>query len=190
MFEDYVVLYGGSFNPPSVAHQAVCMWAAQALNSKAVMVVPTFEHNLGKQLSYFSHRTAMCELMVAAFREEIVVSTIEQALPKPNTTYGLLKYFNTIYDKLAILIGSELLGEITQWYKWEELPKLAKIIVANRPGFPKVKAPFEVTEFPIELPSTSSSEIRNRLAAGQSIDGLVPCSIKDYIYTNGLYGAK
>lgn len=198
LLEGYEVIFGGSFNPPHMGHYLVCAWLLKALKANSVYLVPVYEHNFGKKLESFEHRMKMCNIMRSPFGNEVVVDDIEKRLPKPNTTYGLLQQFKKELgikteksnDDLAIVIGSELLEELHRWHRYQELPDLAKIIVVERSGFSKAPAPIPVIEYPMLLPSTSSSEVRHRLADGRSIDGLVPYKVAEYIEKHRLYRGK
>lgn len=185
--KDHTVIFGGSFNPPHFVHQVICLWALEVLQAERVIIVPAYKHIFNKQLAPFRHRLTMCQDMASNLSNKCIVSDIEKYLPSPSTTYDLLKYYSIPKVKLATIIGSELIEDLTKWYKWEEIPNLAKVVIANRTGFSKGTPPFNVEEYPIQIPSTSSSEVRKKIAAKQSIDGMVPFKIKDYIIKNKLY---
>ena len=97
---NHIAIFGGSFDPPHFGHQLSCLWLISALNAKAVVVAPTFEHCFGKKLTDFNHRREMCERMCELLspmnagddydRREVWVSNIEARLPKPNLTYNLI----------------------------------------------------------------------------------------------------
>lgn len=198
LLEGYDVIYGGSFNPPHMGHFLVCSWLIEALKVSTVYLVPVYEHNFGKKLASFEHRMKMCNIMRSPFGNEVVLDDIEKDLPKPNTTYDLLQAYRKAYkikkkksnDVFAVVIGSEILEELDKWHRWQELPDLARIVVVERSGFSKGVSPVPVLEYPMLLPSTSSSEVRHRLAEGKSIDGLVPYKIAEYIEKHRLYRGK
>ncbi|HEU5073454.1 MAG TPA: adenylyltransferase/cytidyltransferase family protein, partial [Polyangiaceae bacterium] len=57
-----VAVYGGSFDPPHVAHQAAVRLVANLDEIDRVLVLPVFEHAFDKSLASFEHRVRMCEL--------------------------------------------------------------------------------------------------------------------------------
>lgn len=196
----YTVIYGGSFNPPHIGHQIACMWMTEALNAKEVVVVPTYKHAFGKELVDFEHRIAMCELMTnlwpkdycsAAYPPEgkgrVWVSDIEKILPHPNITLNTVKEFKKYYNKVAVAIGSDLLHDLDEWTGWDEVIKLAKIIVVGRTGGGHADHDYNMFEYPVELSAVSSSQVRGQVRRGKDIVGLVPATIKQYIEENGLY---
>ena len=61
-----VALFGGSFNPPHVAHQLAALYVLETAPVDELWFVPAFEHAFGKPLAPFDDRLAMCELAAAA----------------------------------------------------------------------------------------------------------------------------
>ncbi|KKN37543.1 hypothetical protein LCGC14_0762260 [marine sediment metagenome] len=184
---DHLAIFGGSMDPPHIGHQISCMWLRTALNAQFVHVVPTFEHCFGKKLSDFKHRVEMVKRMCEPFRGMVCVSEAEEDLPKPNITYNLLQYYKGYSDKIAVVIGSDLIPDLHKWAKWEEVADESRVIAIGRFGFKDMTSPLSIYQYPIELSAVSSSDIRKRIAEGQDITGLVPKSVKDYIEEHGLY---
>ena len=60
--------------------------------------------------------------------------------------------------------------------------ELARVVVVGRQGYPGGEGP--------ALPAISSTEIRERLARGEPVDGLVPRGVLEYLRERGLYGAR
>jgi nicotinate-nucleotide adenylyltransferase len=199
---NHIAIYGGSFNPPHIGHQTACLWLISALNAKAVMVAPTYEHYFGKELADFEHRMEMCQLMCSYVNfiypndeyeneREIFVTDIEKELPKPNTTLNLVNGVKKIdYCKdsqIAVVIGSDLVPELHKWHEWEKVAAENKIVAVGRSGFSNAESPLDIYQYPVELSAVSSSDIRERIAKGEPITGLVPHEIERYIYGQNLY---
>lgn len=184
--EDHIVIYGGSFNPPHIGHQVACLWLVEALNAKSVVLTPTYQHAFGKQLLSFEHRMKMCRYLAKPFNK-IIVSDIEETLPHPNTTINTVKHFLNFNSKIAVAIGSDLLPELDEWTGWDEVMKLAKVVVVGRTGAARIHHDYPVYEYPMELSAISSSQVRSQIRRDKDITGLVPKSIKKYIEKNNLY---
>jgi len=58
-----IALFGGSFNPPHVAHQMVALFVLETAPVDELWITPTYRHAFSKQLVDYEHRIAMCELM-------------------------------------------------------------------------------------------------------------------------------
>ncbi|MFH0899191.1 MAG: hypothetical protein V2A73_01040, partial [Pseudomonadota bacterium] len=82
-----------------------------------------------------------------------------------------------------LVVGSDILAENAKWWRWEEITRMAPLIVVGRRGHP---APFEI-EPTIELPDVSSSDVRARLTNRESVGGLLPRAVVEYLAAKGLY---
>lgn len=180
-----IALLGGSFNPPHVAHQMICLWALSTGRAEAVWWIPTFAHPLGKPLEDFEHRVRMCELALEGFSADAVrVSRVESALSTPSHTLSTIKRLRRDHPghSFSLLIGADILGQTDDWYGFEDLKRIADLIVVGRSGHGPVDS--------IELPPISSSQIRELMAAGRDVSQLLPCRVLAYIREQGLYQAQ
>ncbi|TWT31018.1 Nicotinate-nucleotide adenylyltransferase [Posidoniimonas corsicana] len=88
--------------------------------------------------------------------------------------------------ELYLLMGADTLADLAKWREPEAIRQLASLLVVHRPGEPLPDGEgFTVVEMP--LSDLSSSEIRRRVAAGESIDGMTPEQVVSYIADRGLY---
>ncbi len=179
-----VGFYGGSFNPPHVAHVLAVSYVLATQPLDKVLVVPCFGHPLGKTLAPFEHRRALCEAAFAHLRG-VEVSSIEQDLGKTSLTVETLRRLRASNPdwNLRLIVGSDILEEQDRWFGWDEIVRLAPLLVLGRLGRPHPGAP------PAVLPEVSSSDVRARLAAGEDVSQLLPRGVRAYIAEHGLYGA-
>jgi nicotinate-nucleotide adenylyltransferase len=98
--------------------------------------------------------------------------------------------------KLFFLMGADALRDVPTWKEPTEIFRLAKPLVVARAGEPapdlSAIAPLCPAENPpqhVAMPpiNISSSEIRRRIAAGETLQGLLPQAVADYIERHGLY---
>jgi nicotinate-nucleotide adenylyltransferase len=183
---NHIAIFGGSFDPPHVGHQAICLWLKEALNAQEVIVAPTYKHCFGKKLTNFEHRLAMCKEMTANL-VNVRVSKAELHLPQPNYTLNLVKFFSKEYDKLAIVVGGDNLSQIHTWEKWNEIPKLAKIIACGRPGYNGETTLPNVYFYPVGISTVSSTEVRNKIVNKLPLTGFVTKTVENYINEHNLY---
>jgi len=177
-----VALFGGSFNPPHVAHQLVALYVLETEPVDELWFVPTYEHAFGKPLAPFLDRLAMCELAAAALLPRVRVSPVEQEIGGRSLTLRTVRRLTELHPEHAfsLVIGSDLKGDIASWYGGDELARTVPFIVVERPGS---AAPSSG----VVMPDVSSSAVRAALAAGKSVEGLVPRAVLDYIHKKGLY---
>ena len=177
----YTALYGGSFDPPHVGHQMACLVLLSLFEVKQVWMLPVFQHPLGKPLTNFAHRVAMCRKLLLPFGQHAVVSSLEKTLGE-NRTYEVVLRLQKRFPKrrFCLAVGADVLAEAPKWHRYRDLEKLLPIVVLGRATY--------VTASPlVEIPNISSSEVRERLLGGQAISGLVPASVAAYITEHQLY---
>lgn len=176
-------VFGGSFDPPHVAHTLLATYALAAHPIERVIVVPTFAHAFGKTLSAFDDRVRMCELAFGDLRR-VEVSSIERDLPVPSLTLRTLEALARQHPgvQLRLLIGSDLLPETHAWHNFEQIRELAPPLVVQRQGH-------ALDADQPALPDVSSTEIRRRLRGAQSTAGLLCPTVELYARSRGLYAA-
>jgi len=178
-----VALFGGSFNPPHVAHQMVCLYLLETQPVDVVRMMPTYQHVFGKELAAFEHRLAMCRLATAMFGDRVEVSDVERTLGGQSRTHDTLLHLTKQEPTTSfrLVVGEDILDETDKWYRWDDVVELAPPIVVGRQGY------VGSTTAEIRLPGVSSTEIRRRLGEGDSALPLVSRTVMDYIAGEGLY---
>jgi nicotinate-nucleotide adenylyltransferase len=175
-----IAVYGGSFNPPHVAHQLAIAYVLATARIDEVWMVPTFKHPFEKQLAPFGDRVKMCELAAWPFRA-VRVSRIEEELGGDSYTLRTVRALKERHPdhRFSLVIGADLVPERERWHGWSELKELVPFVVVGREGSPAAGG--------IALPAVSSTIVRQRLGAGEPVDALVAADVADYIRARGLY---
>ncbi|MCA9576031.1 MAG: nicotinate (nicotinamide) nucleotide adenylyltransferase [Polyangiales bacterium] len=181
-----IAVYGGSFDPPHIAHVLVAAWALSMGEVDRVLVLPTLAHALGKSAgASFEQRVSMCERAFAAL-PGASVDTLERELGAPSRTLHTLEALRRRHPSASfrLVIGSDILRETHRWFRWEDVASLAPPLVVGRAGY--------VTddEASLVMPEVSSSRIRAALLEGESVDSWVPAEVRAFIGAHGLYGAE
>jgi len=178
-----IAIFGGSFNPPHVAHQLACAYVLATARPRVarVWMVPTFKHPFVKRLAPYADRVAMCERAAEVFGGRVEVSRVEEELGGDSYTLTTVKALMARHPEheLALVIGGDLVAERERWHGWDELRTLVPFIVVGRAG--------EVGAAEAALPAVSSTDVRARVQAGRSIDALVDAGVAEYIAARGLY---
>jgi nicotinate-nucleotide adenylyltransferase len=175
-----VAVYGGSFNPPHVAHQLALTYVLGTARVDEVWMVPTFKHPFDKALAPFSDRATMCELAASPFKAVRVVR-IEEELGGESFTLRTVRALMERHPdhRFSLVIGADLLAERERWHGWPELKELVPFVVVGRAGSPEAGG--------VALPAVSSTIVRRRAGQGEPIDTLVAVDVADYIRARGLY---
>jgi nicotinate-nucleotide adenylyltransferase len=180
-----VAIFGGSFNPPHLAHQMAALYVLETAAVDELWIVPAFQHPFGKALAPFAHRLEMCELAAAALGPRVKVSAVERDLGVESRTLRTVRRLQQDFPghTFSLVIGADLLAELPSWQESAELQRSVPLLVVGRAGF-------ETGEGRLALPRVSSTEVRAALAAGRPVDGLVPRAVLDYIRAHDLYREK
>jgi nicotinate-nucleotide adenylyltransferase len=186
-------LFGGSFDPVHNAHVALARSALAELKLDELRWIPAGQaYQKARPLSDALHRAAMVAM---ALRGEPRFVLDESELGRAGPSYTL----DTVRAAQAaepaaywfLIIGADQYASLHTWKDWPELLARVTLAVANRPGaVPPVdaavlRAPHRVV--PLPMLDISSTEVRQRVAAGQPIDALVPPRVARYIESHALY---
>jgi nicotinate-nucleotide adenylyltransferase len=179
-----VAIFGGSFNPPHLAHVLALAVVHARFEVGRILVVPTYRHPFAKSLAPYEDRVRMCELAMG-WLPRVEVSRVEEELGGESRTLRTIEHLRTRYPgtQLRLVIGADIMVESSKWYGFDRIMELAPPIVLGRVGVAYPNAPTPV------LPAISSTEIRSKLGAGElgALEELVPKAVLDYARSRALY---
>lgn len=180
-------ILGGSFDPPHLGHLLLGTYALASCDIDRLLVVPVFQHALGKELTPFEHRLRMCELAFADLRRA-EVSPLERELGGTSRTLRLIEALERLHANASfrLVIGADILHEVEKWHAFDEIQRRAPLFVAGRGG---VEHGDVDARTPV-LPDISSSEVRELLQRGEHPGAWVPRSVHEYLCQHRLYGAS
>ena len=134
-----IAFFGGSFDPPHLGHIGVARAAQKALHLDAVLFAPVGVQPLkpfGSTAS-FEDRVAMTELAIAGM-PQFVISLADAPNPNgtPNYTIDTLTRLRQQHPSstLFTLMGADSLIGLRRWHRGADVPFVASLIVASRPG--------------------------------------------------------
>ncbi len=185
-----IAIFGGTFDPIHTAHLIVAREAADAYRLDRVLFIPAAHppHKNATTTPY-EDRYQMVELACAG-DARFVPSRLEEGQTKSYSFYTIERVKESLApgDVLYFLMGADAFAEIDLWHRSEDVLASVRFLVVTRPGH-DYRAPqgaqydrLETLALPV-----SSSEIRQKLAAGQAPEE-VPPAVVDYIRQHGLYG--
>ena len=172
-------ILGGAFDPPHLGHLALTEGALRELGVDRVLVLVSEQPGHKPTVADAQTRLALARL---AFQN---LPAADVRLDPHPFTVDLLRAERP--QDAVLVIGADQWAAFDTWREPDEVKRLIPIAVATRPGQP---APGEgVRIFEIDQRPISSSDIRVRVAAGESIDGVVPPLVAREIERRGLYAA-
>jgi len=127
-----IALFGGSFDPPHIAHKAIVESLLSFKDIEKVVIMPTFL-NPFKSKSY-----APSNLRVKWLKEifnkspNVIISTFEVEKGKPVPSIESVLYLLKSYQKIYLVIGADNLSSLHKWNRYTELKSLVTFVVASR----------------------------------------------------------
>ena len=190
-----VGVLGGSFNPVHKGHTGLAAWIAEHGGVDAVWLSlsPSSPFKQHSAMLPDDLRLSMLQKAVAAYKE-LRVTDVELSLPHPSYTVDALDVLSRQNPEIdfRLIIGGDNVDNFNKWRSWEEIAGRYGLIIYPRTGYD-----FELPGFLMPYISKitvlhgcpafdiSSTEIRNRLAAGESIQGLMDedaeAALRDYM---------
>jgi nicotinate-nucleotide adenylyltransferase len=193
-----VAVLGGTFDPVHLAHIALATGARDAIGAHEAWLVPTRSPALRDEPVAPPHlRLAMLETAVRATPGLRVVD-VEFRRPGTSYTIDTLDALRGTHpaDEPWWVVGADAARHIHEWHRSDELLAMLRLVVAQRAGSPyfdnaQARAlgldPERTVVLDLTPPEISASEVRRRVARGDSITGLVPRAVADIISASGLY---
>jgi nicotinate-nucleotide adenylyltransferase len=185
-------LFGGSFDPVHNAHLALARSALRELALDEVRWIPAGQPwQKTRSLTDAVHREAMVALAIEG-EPRFMLDPIELRRPGPSYMLDTVRALQAAHSgaQWFLLLGQDQHAGLPSWHGANELVKLVTLAVAERPGAPQGVHDRSLAGVrPVPLPSmdVSSTEVRERCAAGQPIGHLVPENVASYIEERGLY---
>lgn len=185
-------IFGGSFNPVHNGHIELArrLLTLAGLDEVWFVVSPQNPFKRNEKLLDDALRLEMVRLALAD-EPRMAASDCEFRLPRPSYMWHTLQSLVKDYPEreFVLLIGADNWARFDQWYAAREIIANHRIVV-----YPREDTPLSASSFPenVTLADTglvpgSSTEVRSRIACGQSIDGLVPPVVAEFIRKNKLY---
>ena len=189
-----VGIFGGSFNPPHVAHLIVAETVRDQFGLDQVLWIPNYSppHKANGELAAPAHRYAMTERAIGGY-DRFAISDIELTRGGTSYTIDTLRQLQKAHPDttFSLIIGSDSLRTFAHWHEADAIAALVPIIVYTRPGGlsgvvePRFANQVRFADAP--LLEISGSEIRARVQQGRSIRYLVPDAVRMYLHQEGLY---
>lgn len=208
-----VGLLGGTFDPIHRGHLDVAEAAREALGLDRILLAPAaVPPHRGRPAASAAHRFAMVALATQK-TPYLYVSDVEIGDQTPAytaTTLARLASHGLDMSRLVVVTGADAFADIATWHDYPALLDRCHFAVVSRPGHP---APALRTVLPdlaqrmvapanglparpaillvdADTAPVSSTAIRRRAAAGQTLEGLVPAAVAAYIGKHDLYSGR
>jgi nicotinate-nucleotide adenylyltransferase len=183
---------GGTFDPIHHGHLVAANEVADRFALDEVVFVPAGQPWQKGEVSPAEDRYLMTVIATAS-NPRFTVSRVDIDRPGPTYTIDTLRDLRRQYGEAAqlyFITGADALQRILTWKDADELFRLARFVGVTRPGFTLSDAHLpadSVTLVDVPAMAISSSDCRQRVAAGKPIWYLVPDGVVQYILKRHLY---
>lgn len=179
---------GLSADPPHLGHLEIARLLLRKKLVDEIWLIPCYAHSFGKPLSEPRHRWQMAKLLE---RPGIKVSDVEFSRKGKSYTIDTIKILKEKYPSYQFfwIIGSDIVKSKSyeRWKDWDTLKALINFLVVSREGFKIEDLPANFILIEGKISNISSTNIRERVRHGFSIEKLVPQKVKEYIEKHNLY---
>jgi nicotinate-nucleotide adenylyltransferase len=193
-------IMGGTFNPPHLGHLICAQEAYLQLGLDRVLLIParTPPHKPVEDEPGPDHRLELCRLAIRGDEQRFDVSDLELARVGPSYTVDtLMELHSRAPDhELFLIVGGDIAAGLPNWREPERVLSLATLAVAKRRGtsrsavfeaLGRLRGGEEARFFQMPRIAISSTMLRDRVRAGQSIRYYVPDGVMSYIDRHHLY---
>lgn len=178
-------------------HVRLAEEAVKQLKLRKLLIIPTYvSPHKHMELLPYEDRAEMCRRAFGHI-PGAEVSDIEVRLGGTSYSINTIRALKELYpdESFFLLIGGDMLFSFEKWYRYESILKEVKVCAAARDGDSLADMMEYANELgrikvlPTQVVEMSSTEVREKAAAGGDISGMVPQGVADYIREKGLYKA-
>jgi len=199
-----IALFGGTFDPIHLGHTTVAASAAKQIGAEKTIFIPAKCSPLKKISPQASDndRLQMITLAIADYKN-FQASDYELRKSEPGFTLETVRYFQDEYGSEASiywLAGADSSKDLANWYEIRQLIDQCNLCLMYRAGckqpdfsgFENIWGSERVKKLQRNIIQTplidiSSTQVRNRLAAGLDATDILPAAVADYILKHNLY---
>jgi nicotinate-nucleotide adenylyltransferase len=188
-------ILGGTFDPPHAGHVAAARAVIAQLDLDRLLLVVAndpWQKSGQRVVSPAADRSALVEALVPEIPgAEASRLEIDRGGPSysVDTAEEILAEEVGQPVELYLVVGADLVPELESWHRAEDLQRLVTLAIVSRPTGPRPAVPPGWRAERVDGPqvSVSSSEIRDRLAEGRPVEGMVPEAVIHCILRRALY---
>lgn len=186
-----IALFGGTFNPPTKAHHNIVQNCSRLEFIDEVWIMPSGQRDDKQFETSNEHRIDMLEQMIGDIVTEktIHIETLEMNMNQATHTARTVDLLHRAFSMhhFWFVFGVDSYYDMPNWQDGQYLQDNLDMLIVPRDER-VVEATDRVRWLPLSKDSfTSSTEIRRRIACGESFEGLTPPAVSDYIIEHGLY---
>ena len=182
-------IIGGTFDPPHIGHLIIANEVLQQLKLDKVYFMPNYEppHKKRENGATAKERLEMLEI-ITEDHSQFFIEPIELDRTGRSYSYDTMKILteNNRQAEYYFIIGGEMVEYLPKWYRIDELVKMIQFVGVNRPNY-SLDSQYPFIEVNVPLMDISSTMVRERIQAGDTVKYYLPDRLIQYIKERGLY---
>jgi len=178
------IIYGGAFNPPTLAHKAILDASADYAQTRQadVWVMPSGDRSDKTIRTSRDLRLAYINAMIESIdNTEVVPQVVTTELDRTIMveTYDTVKELEDQYPDrtFTFVFGADSTETMAQWHGGNVLLETLSMLVVEREGSVVNPMAKHAVRMQVNVPNVSSTQVRERLAAGISVEDLVAAPV-------------
>jgi len=154
-----IALFGGSFDPPHIGHEAVVKEVLKLKDVEKVVIMPTYLNPF--KLDFFAPSILRLKWLKEIYEhyENVEIDSYEVNLNTKVSSIDSVKYLLKSYKKNYLIIGADNLKTLSNWDRYDELETLVTFVVAHRD---KIEIPEDFLDLEVQE-TISSTELREHI---------------------------
>ena len=154
-----IALYGGSFDPPHLGHEAVVKALLQLEEIDEIIVMPTYLSPFKESVFADAKRRLEWLREIFSSYERVLVDAFEVQKGEKTPTIKTVEYLLKSYECIYVVIGADMLESLQRWHQFDALKRKVNFIVTTRDG---IKIPQEFIQLKIDK-DISSTALRRKM---------------------------
>lgn len=154
-----IALFGGSFDPPHIGHEAIVKALLDFKDIDKVVVMPTYLNPFKSK----SHASASLRLKwlkeIFSSLKNVLVDDFEVQQKQKVPTVETVQYLLKKYKKIYVVLGADNLASLPRWDRYDALKNMVTFIVAHRDA---IEIPKNFLDLKIDV-DISSTQLRKHL---------------------------
>ena len=185
------IVFGGAFNPPTLAHEAIlkaCVETSDKIDAD-IWVVPSGDRHDKQILAERECRISYIKAMIADValdnvRINIIVDELDRA--QVVETIDTVNDFNNAYPDREFnwVFGADSISTMADWRGGDWMLENLDMFVVSRRGCKVNKLAKHAVNLEVSAHDVSSTDVRLRLERGESVHGLVGPAVENLINKN------
>jgi nicotinate-nucleotide adenylyltransferase len=128
-----IALFGTSADPPTAGHQQILNWLSYRYDEVWVWAS---DNPFKRHQTSLEHRAAMLQLLIDEIDPPRSNIYCDQQLSHPRALVTVERaQHRWPQAEFTLVVGSDLIGKVSSWYRAEELLRQVQLLVIPRPGY-------------------------------------------------------